>query len=140
MRCGGLDVDSTPAIIKAVVRALQASPDVSAIVSGRVYTDVPQGEDFPYLVVTLEAQPFAASDFSGQSHTIRLQAFSQKASAKEVTLLRKAAIEALDRQESSILLSEGTLVLSQFAATNTVFQEEDGKTWQAVGEIEMIVV
>ncbi len=133
-------VDSALVVIQAVVATLKADAGVTLLVAGRVYTDVPQKANFPYVVLSIDSDPFAANDFSGQSHTLRIQAFGRNSTAKEVLTVRKACLDALDRQETSINLSAGTLVKCEFSGSGTMFQEDDGKTWQAVGELELIVV
>lgn len=132
--------DSALVVIKAVIATLKATSSVTAIVGQRIYTDVPQAATFPYLVVSVQSQPFAASDFSGQSHTLRVQSFSRQADIEEALSIRKAALDALDRQESSIALASGTLVKCEYSGFSDAFIEDDGKTWQGIGELEMIVV
>lgn len=133
-------MDSALAIIQAVTATLKANAGVIALADDRVYTDVPQKAAFPYVVVSIDSSPFAARDFSGQSHSLRVQSFSQGASPKEALSVRKACLEALDRQESAITLSAGSLVKCEFSGNGTMFKEDDGKTWQAIGELEVIVV
>lgn len=132
--------DTALSVIKGVIAALKATGAVTAIVGQRIYTDVPQGATFPYLLVSVQSEPFAANDFSGQTHTVRLQSFSREAGAQQALAIRKAALDALDRQEASITLDEGTLVKCEYSGLSDSFIEDDGKTWQAVGELEVIVV
>jgi hypothetical protein len=131
-------VDSALALIEAVIATLKADTALAALVGDRVYTDVQQKAAFPYLVISVDSEAFAANDFSGQSHSLRLQAFSQKPAVTEALGIRKAALEALDRKEGDIALSG--LVKCEYSGSSTMFQEDDGKTWQAIGEIEVIVV
>lgn len=133
-------MDSALAVIQAVIVTLNANTGVNTLLAGRIYTDVPQKAAFPYMVVSIDSEPFAASDFSGQSHSLRLQVFSQADSAKEALSIRKACTDALDRQEGSISLSAGTLVKCEYSGSGTMFKEDDGKTWQAIGELEVVVV
>lgn len=124
-------------VIQAVIKALKADVAVSALVD-KVYSDVPQKTDFPYALVSIQSQPFAADDFSGQQHTLRVQAFSRKASIKECLQIRAAVFNALDRQESSIVLQAGTLIKCEHAEMSDAFIEDDGKTWQSVTEFNII--
>jgi hypothetical protein len=133
-------VDSALSVIQGTISRLGAITDLTAIIGERIYTDVPQKATFPYVQLSVDSQPFAASDFSGQAHTLRIQAFSQEASAKQVLEIRKLCLDALDRQEAEISLPSGSLVQCQYLGSDTPFQEDDGKTWQAVGELEVIVV
>ena len=132
--------DTALPIIKGVIAALKASGPVTALVGDRIYSDVPQGATFPYILIGVGSEPFAANDFSGQSHTVRLQTFSRKASKAEALQVRAAALNALDRNEDAIVLDSGTLVKCEYSGFSDVFPEDDGKTWQAVGELEVIVV
>ncbi|MBZ9674551.1 DUF3168 domain-containing protein [Mesorhizobium sp. ES1-1] len=132
--------DTAFPVIKGIIAALKASAPVTTLVGQRIYSDVPQGAAFPYLVVSIQSEPFAANDFSGQSHTVRLQAHSRKASASEVLLIRAASLTALDRQENAIALDTGTLVKCEYSGLSDAFIEDDGKTWQSVGELDVIVV
>lgn len=130
--------DTALSVIEATVAALKATAAVTTIVGQRIYTDVPQKTDFPYVVVSVQSEPFAANDFSGQAHQLRIQAFSRKAGIKEALQIRKAAVDALDRQEAS--LSVPGLVKCEYAGLSDAFIEDDGKTWQSVAELEVIVV
>ena len=132
--------DSALVVIKAVIVTLKANPTLAAIVGDRIYTDVPQKTDFPYVVVSVQSEPFAACDFSGQSHDLRVQAFSRQAGIAECLNIRKAALDALDRKETDISLSSGTLVKCEYSGLSDAFIEDDGKTWQSLGELEVIVV
>lgn len=132
--------DTALSVIKGVIAALKATGAVTSVVGQRIYTDVPQGATFPYLVVSIQSEPFAANDFSGQAHTVRLQTFSREAGAHQALAIRKAVLEALDRKETSISLDEGTLVKCEYSGLSDSFIEDDGKTWQAVTELEVIVV
>ena len=132
--------DTALSVIKGVIAVLKTTGAVTSIVGQRIYTDAPQSASFPYLVVSIQSEPFAANDFSGQSHTVRLQSFSREAGAQQALNIRKAAIEALDRKETAITLDEGTLVKCEYSGFSDSFIEDDGKTWQAVGELEVIVV
>lgn len=132
--------DTALAVITAAIVTLKANTVVAAIVNTRIYTDVPQKTDFPYIVVSAQSEPFAANDFSGQSHQLRIQAFSREAGIKQCLSIRKAALDALDRKEGDIALTEGALVKCEYSGLSDAFIEDDGKTWQAVGGLEVIVV
>lgn len=133
-------VDSGAAVIKGVIAALNAAGAVTALVQQRIYSDVPQNESFPYIVVSITSEPFAANDFSGQTHTLRIQTFSRFHSVSEALLVRAAALNALDRQEQAITLDSGTLVKSEYSGFSDAFKEDDGRTWQSIGEVEIVVV
>lgn len=130
--------DTALPVIKAVIAVLKGA--LPSMVGPRVYTDVPQDEPFPYVVVSVTSEPFAANDFSGQTHLVRVQAFSRESTIEECLRIRAAIMDALDRKESSLPLDAGTLVKSEYAGGDRAFIEDDGETWQSVAEFEMIVV
>lgn len=132
--------DTAAAVIKAVITALKADAGVAALVSDRVFTDVKQATAFPYLTVRVSSEPFASGSFSGQVHTVTLQSFSRKQTIEEALAIRKATLDALDRHEEKLTLDEGTLVYCQYSGFSDAFIEDDGKTWQAVGMLEVVVV
>jgi hypothetical protein len=128
--------DTALPVIKAVIAALKSA----GVASGEVYSDIKQGQQFPYVLVSIQSEPFAACDFSGQSHTVRIQSFSRKATIQECLTLRAAAMAALDRKESALTLDSGTLVKCEYSGLSDAFIEDDGKTWQSVIEFEVVVV
>lgn len=131
--------DTALPVLKAVIARLKGVPAIAAIVNGKIYTDVPQRTTPPYVVVSCQSQPFAANDFSGQQHTVRVQSFSRMASINQCLQLRALVMDALDRQEDALPLSAGSLVLCQFDGVADAFIEDDGKTWQSVIEFNVTV-
>lgn len=129
--------ESSASLLKAVVAVLRAA---LIDLAGRVYSDVPQGAAFPYALVTSSALPFAAGDFSGQSHTLRIQIFSRDGSKKNLLMVQQAVFNALDRQEATLVLDAGAVVKCEYAMSDQPFKEDDGKTWQAVSEFTVVVV
>lgn len=132
--------DTAPYVIKAVIAALKAAAPVFTLVGTRIYTDVPQGAAFPYIVLSIQSDPFAANDFSGQDHKLRIQAFSRFKGISEALLVRAAALNALDRNEQSIALEQGTLVKCEYVGFSDAFKEDDGRTWQSIGDLQLLVV
>ena len=102
--------DTALPVIEAIIATLKAKASITSLAGSRIYTDVPQEASFPYIVVSIQSEPFAANDFSGQSHAVRVQAFSRSASIQECLTLRGLVVDALDRREESIALGTGTLV------------------------------
>lgn len=133
-------VDSGASVIKGAVAALLAAAPVTTLVSTRVYTDVPQPTAFPYIVVSITSEPFASNDISGQTHALRIQTFSRKESISEALLIRSAALTALDRNETGITLDAGTLVSCEYSGFSDAFKEDDGRTWQGIAELKVVVV
>lgn len=132
--------DTAAYVIKAAIAALKASASVATLVAGRIYTDVPQNTAFPYVVLSIQSQPFAADDFSGQTHALRIQVFSRFAGVSECLLVRAACLNALDRNEQALALDFGSVVRCEYSGFSDAFREDDGRTWQAIGELEVVVV
>jgi hypothetical protein len=132
--------DTAAYVIKAAIAALKAATPIIALVGNRIYSDVPQNAAFPYIVVSVQSEPFAANDFSGQDHKLRIQTFSRFKSISEALLVRSAALNALDRNEQSITLEQGTLVKCEYSGFSDAFKEDDGRTWQSISELQLIVV
>lgn len=133
-------VDSAVYVIKAAVAALKANSPVATLVGDRVYSDVPEAAVFPYIVLSIHSEPFAANDFSGQSHKLRVQTFSRKKTVSEALLIRSAALTALDRNEQALTLDAGTLVKCEYAGFSDAIKEDDGRTWQGYAKLEVVVV
>ncbi len=133
-------VDTGASVIKAAVNALLAAAPVTTLVGTRIYNDVPQSTTFPYILVSITSEPFAANDFSGQTHTLQIQTFSRKASSSEALLVRAAALTSLDRNESALSLDTGTLVKCEYSGFSDAFKEDDGTTWQGIARLEVITV
>lgn len=131
--------DTAIQLIQACITKLKADATVSGQVADRIYTNVPQGAAFPYVVLTVSTEPFAANSFSGSAHTLRVQVFSRQDGMMEATKIRSAVHAVLDRNESALTLSSGTLCMLQFSGMATVFREDDGMTWQAIGEFLALV-
>ncbi len=132
--------DTAAYVIKSIVAALKAATPVTTLVGASIYSDVPQDTDFPYIVVSVQSEPFAANDFSGQSHTLRIQTFSRFKGISEALLVRAAALNHLDRNESALTLTQGTLVKCEYSGFSDAFKEDDGRTWQGVAELQLVVV
>lgn len=125
-------------VIDAVLQRLKTYQPVIDLVGGAIFTDIPEKQEFPYVMLSCTSEPFAADDFSGQQHTFRVQAHSRKKGKLECLQIRAAAFSALDRMEDELELSEGNLVKCEYTGLADAFREDDGKTWQSVIEFNII--
>ncbi len=126
-------------VVKAIIARMGQIAAFNTAVSGRIYSDVLQSSNFPYAVVSLTSDQFSAQSFAGQQHTVRVQIFSQEKSIAEVLTLRALLIDGLDRAEPQIPpLDAGTLVKCEHTGVADAFKEDDGKTWQAIAEFDVI--
>lgn len=131
--------DSGAETLKGIITRLKAFTGVSDIVSTRVYSRVPQGTAFPYIVVSLpDAEPFETKDTTDMTHVVRIQAFSQAKSPKEALQIRAAAIAALNRMELFVSVIGFNLIKLEIRGAVACFQEPDGQTWQSVAEFDAL--
>lgn len=131
--------DTALAVFTGVVTRLKAFTGLTAITQN-IFSAVPQGTLPPYVEINIMSQPFAANDFSGQQHTVRVQAHSQSGSKKEALQIRQQVMAALDRQEAQLSISGTTLVKCEYDGFSDCFIEDDGKTWQSVIEFTLITM
>ena len=131
--------DSSLVILKAIMTKLLATAGLTSITSTRIYTDVPEPTAFPYAVVELETQPWATDDSSDMEHKITIHGFSRNNSPSEAINIALQCFNSLDRQEDSISVDSGTMVLCMFDGVKTNFKEPDGITWHSVIEFRIIM-
>ena len=123
------------------VRArLVAVSAVTALVGQRVYTDAPQNATFPFILLSVSAQPFDAKDFSGMEVTVRAQAFDKSKSLDVVADIQAAVLGALDRQEANITITGHDLTLCQKGGLIDISKQPDGVVWQSVTDFNLLVV
>lgn len=131
--------DTAPEVLAGVVARLKAFTPLTSI-TPRIFSAIPQKTAFPNVEVNIMSQPFAANDFSGQQHTVRVQAHSQSASKAEALYIRQQVMAALDRQEASLTIAGTNLVKCEYDGFSDCFIEDDGKTWQSVIEFQLITM
>lgn len=119
---------------KAVYAALSGDSTLSAMITG-VYNDVPQGTDYPYVVIGAAV----ARDISGvQTHKEQVQmtlsCYSRGRGAKETLDIANEVQRLLHRQ--SLTLDTGyTLEMLQVGRVD-VSTLRDGITWAAVLQLD----
>lgn len=126
-------------LTKAIIAALKADSTISANVSGRVYTEVPQNAEFPYIVLRLQSEPFDVKNDTGMQHTADVSVYSRTSSPLEVGTLRAAVYNVLNRAESSLTLDSGTLVSMIHSGVGDIVKEPDGITWKGFLRFDAIV-
>lgn len=124
--------DTYLSLMKGIIAALKADATVSGLVSTRVYSDVPQDETFPYIVVEIDSEDYSSKTFSGMGHEVRTHIYSRKKSPKEIGDIRSAVYNVIHRQEDSIALDSGVFSHVNYS-TGLIFKEPDGVTWHGVG-------
>ena len=131
--------DSYLPLLKAIIATLKADAPVGAVVGDRIYTDVPQNEVFPYMVVSIDSSPYDANDFTGMEHTPQINTYSRDKSPYEAASARAAVYDALNRQGDTIALDTGRIVDIQYTGVGTVFKDTDGVTWTSVAQFRAVV-
>lgn len=124
--------------IKSVVSRLKSVTPVTDLVSTRVYTDVPQNETFPYIVVRMDDVDFSTKTWSGMDFTLEVHCFSRTNSPKQAGDIRSAVYNALHRQESALALDSGGVTDIQYE-TGSTFIEDDGVTWHGLIQFRFII-
>lgn len=132
-------MDSYKPLMEAVVTALKADATLSAIVSTRVYSNVPQNETFPYVFVSISSGPYDSVTFSGMEHEITVQGFSRKPSPAEAASIRAAVYNLLHRGESNLTLDVGNVAHIHYNGVGFVEREADGVTWQSLARFRCVV-
>jgi hypothetical protein len=59
--------DSARALMMAVQTLLKGNSALTDIVGQRIYGSPPANPTYPYVLITAQSRPFAASNFSGMS-------------------------------------------------------------------------
>lgn len=131
--------DSYLDLLKAIITTLKDDSAVGAVVGDRIYTDVPQNEEFPYSVVSIDSAPFSANTFTGMEHTVQVNTYSRDKSPLEAGSARAAIYDALNRQGDTIALDTGRIVDIQYTGIGTVFKDTDGVTWTSVAQFRAVV-
>lgn len=132
-------MDAATNILAAVNIRLKGFSGLTDI-TDRIFSGVPQQTQFPYVNASIMSQPFAANDFSGQQHTLRIQAHSQSGSMKEALDIREQVFAALDRQEEQLTISGVALVKCEYSGFADCFIEDDGRTWQSIIEFTLLTM
>ncbi|WP_442577860.1 DUF3168 domain-containing protein [Mesorhizobium sp. ASY16-5R] len=132
--------DSALPLLTAVQTLLLATAPVTALVGTRVYGAVPVKPTYPFILVTADSLPFAANDFAGMEHRLRVQAFARENRPGTVLTIRQKVFDALNRNEAALTLPGNTLVLIEHDGLSTCFPEEDGRTYQSAIEFKALVV
>ena len=132
--------DSTYVALKGIVARLRGfSALTSLVTSTNIVSSVTQQTAFPYVLVEMSSTPWVQDDGSHMQHTIRTHAYSDNLSPNDSILMGQEIYNALDRQESNIVLDSGNVLLCVFSGLKTTFKETDGNIWHSVTEFELII-
>lgn len=126
--------DTAAAIITSVITGLKANAGVTALVSSRIYSDVPNNPVFPFIMVSLSSQDFSSKTETGMQHTLQVSCYSRAKTIKQVLDIRQACYNYINRNEAGV--SPAWLV--QFTGVAPVFKESDGETWAATAQFKVL--
>jgi hypothetical protein len=124
----------------AIITRLKAFSGLSALVSDRIYSDVPQDPTFPYIALDITTTPFETKDTSDDDHELIVHVFHRTNSRALVMDIQKQVDLALNRQEANITLTGGYyLTLLQRDGLTDIFKDGDGVTQHGVQNFRMLV-
>lgn len=119
----------------ALVAALRADADISALVAGRIYDEPPDTPVRPFLRVgNIEPAPLRTTCGRGERIVFSVEAYSRPASSvgrTEATRLAAAVVEALDEKRGALAIA-GATVIDLTWSGQTVEREGDGKSYSAI--------
>lgn len=124
-------------LLSAVMTVLKADSALTAIVSQRIYSDVPDNETFPYVAVSITSAPFDTKTGAGMEHTLQITGFSRLSSPTQAASIRSAIYNALNRQESALSAASVDVII--FNGVAPTFKDPDGKTWNAVLQFKVMI-
>lgn len=131
--------DSYYVLVKAIIAELKATAAVTNVVGQRIYTDPPQKETFPYIVIQNDAVTYSTKDIAGMEHTLDVNVYSRNKSPKQASTIRAAVYTALNRQEGSISLDTGS-ISNIYCDTTAMFKDPDGKTWHGLASFRVVIL
>lgn len=126
-------------MIKAVIAKLKATSGVTNLVSTRIYTDVPQKEVFPYIVVSADAGDFSTQGIIGQQFSVQFDVYDRGKSPKGNGDIRAAVFNTLNRLDDNLSLDSGGVVSVNYQ-TSAMYKEPDGVTWHGVLVLNITVM
>jgi len=130
--------DSYRDLIQATISALKGNAPLTGVVGQRIYTDVPDNETFPYVVVRMSSIDYSTKETPGMEHTIQISAFSRETSLNQVTDIRQKIYNVLNRNEAG--LSSASVSNIIFNGISDVFKDPDGQTWQSVIQFRAVIL
>lgn len=124
--------DSYRTVIQKIIVSVKGNAALNTAIGGRVYTNVPQNETFPYVVVGIDSSDFSTKDTAGMEHVIQFDIYSRTATTDQVSNIRKMIYDLFNRDESK---SDTDIIDYQ---TGALFKEPDGVTWHGVIQFRAI--
>jgi hypothetical protein len=122
---------------KAVFAALAAdAPLIALIGDARIYDDVPQSSDFPYLTFGQStARDWSTATDDGSEHTITLNVWSQAKGRNEVHEIMAAARAALQGQPLTL---DGHRLINLRHESSKARRAPDGDTYHGIARFRAV--
>lgn len=124
-------------LMKAIIAAMKNDSAVGAVVNDRVYSYVPQEEQFPYALVSISSEDNSTKTFNGMRHTIQINIYSRDTDMGDIATAKAACYDLFHRKEANFSLDSGTLSILQFDNVSDIFR--DGNTIEGVIRFTAIV-
>jgi len=128
---------ATWSLQKAVFAALTADAPLLALLgAARIYDDVPQSSDFPYLTLGQSvARDWSTASEDGCEHTITLNVWSQAKGRNEVHEIMAAARTALHGQPLTL---DGHRLINLRHETSEARRASDGDTYHGIARFRAV--
>lgn len=128
--------DATLPVLAALKSRLKADAGVSALVSDRIYTDVPQGAAFPYIAFgPIVAEPWDSSCTNGSEIFPQIDVWSRKPGPAECLSVRGAVYAALHDQTLAVANNDHVLMRVDNAR---YMRDRDGETHHGIIRLRIL--
>lgn len=109
----------------AIYSRLTGDPTLSGLVGGRIFDDIPQGSDFPYVRLGDEnTTDDGGKDYVANQRAISVEVFSRYAGSSEAKRVMSAVYDLL--HEQGLTVSGQQVVLMRHEFSSPVFMDPDG--------------
>jgi hypothetical protein len=123
-------------IQQALYNRLSTDADIITYVADRIYDDVPQKTDYPYIVIGEgDSVDFDSDTFTGSEATLIIHTWSRYSGRLETKAIQTAIYNALHRYP--LILTDG-LVIDNFIEYADSALEPDGETRHGVQRLRII--
>lgn len=129
--------DRSIEVLARVKQALLGNPDLTSIVSNRIYFTIPQQTQFPYLLLTIQATPDDRKSETSMDYLVRIQGFSRTLDQLEALSIKAEVYDTLHRNENNVQLDGIYQCLQK--GVNITMKESDGITWQCTTDYHLLV-
>ena len=122
---------------KSIFTALSGNTTGMSGANAPVYDDVPEGTDYPYIVIGEEtASNNGTKTLDGIEHTLTIHAWSQYRGRREIKEIMQSVYEKLHNTDISISGASLVNIRQEF---NTTLAETDGITRHGVMRFRAVV-